>query len=409
MSSVAKPSSPIDRDRCGRPKVLYLLTSPISNVLVRGQLDDLHRQGFDIEVGVGASSPSLPDERWDHAATIHRLPYRREISLRHDLTALAGTVRLIRRVRPEIVNASTPKAGLLGMVAAWACRVPVRVLVVRGSRFESLTGWRRRLMIGLDRLATRCATVVVFNSSSLRDTATRYRAVAGDAGTIVASGSGNGVDTVRFSVPSATERADARAELGLDESDRVIGFVGRLTVDKGIGDLVTAFEQVSANRARYKLVIVGDPEAGDPLDADVLQRIAANQRIVHMGWVADSAATYRAIDVLAFPSAREGLPNAPLEAAATGVPTVGYAATGTVDAVENEATGILVPVGDITALGRALTTVLDDDELRDRLARQALAHVTSRFDRHRVWNALASLYRSELRRVGSNRPTPQSP
>ena len=146
-----------------------------------------------------------------------------------DLRALWATWRLIRRVRPDVVNASTPKAGLLGMVAAWMARVPVRVYVVRGFRFETATGWRRRLFRSLERLAAGCATHVVFNSASLLEVGRREGIVRGERGEVIGHGSGNGIDVERFADDALPDRDAARRELGVPLGDDVVvvGFVGR--------------------------------------------------------------------------------------------------------------------------------------------------------------------------------------
>ena len=134
--------------------MLFLLTDEISSVLVRGQLGFLVDEGFEVTAATRLADPSQPRAAaWDDGVTVEYLPFVREPSPFADLRALWATWRLIRRVRPDVVNASTPKAGLLGMLAAWLALVPVRVYVVRGCRFETSTGWRRCLFRGLERLA----------------------------------------------------------------------------------------------------------------------------------------------------------------------------------------------------------------------------------------------------------------
>ena len=147
-------------------KVLYLLTNERSAGLVRGQLDHLSQNNFEVYVAAGTKNREAPVV-FDQSAIATRLPFVRQPSIIRDPQALIATIRLIRRIRPDISNASTPKASVLGMIAAWLCRVPVRVLVVRGFRFETTTGFRRRYLKMFDQIAVKCATNVVFNSSSL--------------------------------------------------------------------------------------------------------------------------------------------------------------------------------------------------------------------------------------------------
>lgn len=380
MSSPARSS-----EATGPPtRVLYLITNDISARFLRGQLGNLIEHGFEVAVGTSLSDPPAA---FDERVAVHDIEFRREPHLRADAASLWATVRLMRTVRPEIVNASTPKAGLLGMVAAWCCRVPMRVYVVRGLRFETLTGARRRLFRWLERLATACATDVIYNSSSLLGVAERERAVRRGRGRVLGAGSGNGIDVARFDdLPS---REAARAALGLETDARVVGFVGRLTRDKGVVDLVEAFRDADDGPT---LLIVGDYEAGDPVPDDTRQRIESSADIVHVPWIEDTRPAYRAMDVLAFPSYREGLPNVPLEAQLCGVPVMGYAATGTVDAIEHLVGGLLVPVGDRDALRDGLETIVSG-ESDAQLGVAGSAWVRSRFDQPALWSRLEQVYR----------------
>lgn len=377
----------------GPPRILYLITDPISTRLLRGQLSALRGAGFEVELGC-SPGPELHDAVQAEGVVAHGLPYVRDIAPAADVRGLAATVRLVRRRRPDIVNASTPKAGLLGMVAAWLCRVKVRVYVLRGLRFETATGARRVLLRALERLATTCATIVVCNSASLRRAAEAERVLARGKGVVIGAGSGNGLDADRFVDLPSTETV--RRALGLDGDAFVVGFVGRLTADKGFADLVAAYQRARTHEPALRLLVVGDYEAGDPVPSTTRAIVEADPTIVRAGWVADPAGLYPAIDLLAFPSFREGLPNAPLEAQAAGIPVVAYAATGTVDSIRTGETGMLVPVGDVDALAKAIVSLATDPQRTAAMGAAGRAWVTEAFDQHRLWSRLAAVYRDGL-------------
>jgi glycosyltransferase involved in cell wall biosynthesis len=378
-----------------QPRVLYLLTAEISKVLVQGQLDALHAAGFDVTVGVGLESGTgaNPGRGWDESAEVRHIPFRRQPAPLADIRALRATVRLIREIEPGIVNASTPKAGLLGMAAARWCRVPVRVYHLRGLRFETTTGWRRRLLVLLEQCAAGMATHVIVNGPSTQQAAITAGIGRRNPPVLIGAGSGNGIDVDRYAPSQHASRAATRSELGIPADAIVIGFVGRLTRDKGIGDLLDVFEKLTTGRSDLHLLLVGDVEPGDPVSPDVEQRIESRSDITQLPWVADTSVLYAGVDLLVFPSAREGLPNVPLQAQSASVPVIGYAATGTVDAVSDGVTGVLVEPGDVDGLGEAVRALIDDARRREALGAAGPAWVRERFAQDAFWAALIETYR----------------
>jgi glycosyltransferase involved in cell wall biosynthesis len=284
---------------------------------------------------------------------------------------------------PSAVHAGTPKAGLLGMVASWIVRVPVRVYAVHGVRYETIRGNARRLFVTLERVACAAATHVAPDSQSLAAVVQRDRLAKAGKVAVIGPGSSNGVDTGRFT--RRRTRAEARSELGLDERAHIVGFVGRLTRDKGIDDLVDWYRGRSLSLPAVQLLLVGTLEDGDPVKDETLRTIHSGPGVIHVEWLDDPRVAYEAMDVLAFPSYREGLPNVPLEAQSMSVPVVGYSATGTVDAVADPST--LVPLGDVERLGALLDQLLSSPAEREVSGNEASSWVRENFDRDVVWSA----------------------
>lgn len=384
-------------------KLTFLVTAHVTaTAFLRGQLDFLRQHGFDVTVvcGPGANLQRLATSE---QVAIHPVPIEREIRPLRDVVALWRIYRMLRRLRPDIVNASTPKAGLLGMVAAWLARVPVRVYQQRGLRLETTTGIKRRILTGAEWLAAWCATVVVCNSGSLLEAFAALNLAPRSKLCVLGAGSSNGVAVVRFlATPERLASASQlRQKLGISPQALVLGFVGRFTRDKGIVELLALFEQLRVDFPDLHLLLVGDFEAGDPVPAAARRQIADNPQIHTVGFVADAVPYYHLMDLLVFLSYREGLPNAPLEAAAAAVPTVGFRATGVVDAVEDGETGRLVPVGDMAQLRHVTTELLHDAAQRRRLGEQALARVARDFDQAQVWENWRQFYLKCLK-VGGN-------
>ncbi len=381
-----------------RPRLLYVVTHPMTaRLLLRGQIEWMQERGFDVTVVTSDDNePAAVDGASHH---VRRLTMAREISPLRDLVTLVRLVRLIREIRPEVVNASTPKAGLLGSLAARIAGVPVRIYTLRGLRAETETGWRRRLLLLTERLACAAAQRVLCVSESLRQRALDLSLAAGDKLLVAGAGSSNGIDVARFDrVPNATVD-DARAGLGLNGGP-VIGFVGRLTRDKGIDDLRALYERIEHQIPEARLLLVGGHEPGDPVAPATRRWLAEHPGVLDVGAVEDPSPYYPLMHVLAFPSKREGLPNVPLEAAAAGVPAVGYRVTGTVDAIEDGVSGALVEPGDLDGLTDAVLGYLHDRDKQHRHGQAAHERVATRFRPEIVWEALRSEYLALMRKAG---------
>lgn len=389
-----------DRRRQGTdPRLVLAVTHPMTaRYLLRGQAGFLGQQGFDVCV-VASPGADLIDFQDCESASVVATPMRRRIHPLADLQALFRLTRILRRLRPDLVNASTPKAGVLGMLAAWLARVPVRVYMLRGLPLETSSGVKRALLLWIERAAAAVAHRVVLVSPSLRNRCLELGITRPDKALVIAHGSSNGVDTERFR-PTAERRAagaSLRRRLNIPANAPVIGFVGRFTRDKGVSDLATAFfDHILVGAPEAHLLLVGDFEADDPVAASTRLRLEDDPRVTLTGWVPDTAPYYAAMDLLAIPSYREGFPNAPLEAAASELPTVGYQAVGTVDAVEDGVTGTLVPRGDHQALGSALGAYLADPDLVRRHGLAARQRAEKLFRRQIVWQAWADQYRDLL-------------
>lgn len=316
----------------------------------------------------------------------------REISPLADLLALARLVGVYRRLRPDLVHSITPKAGLLSAIAAWLCRVPVRLHTFTGQAWATRGGFTRWASRMADRVILRLDTRVYADSFSQRD----FLIAEGVArpGEIHVQGKGSlaGVDLARFDPERLRgEAAGTRAGLGIPPGTKVIVFVGRVTRDKGIGELVSAFGRLQG----AALVLVGplEPER-DPLEPATLEEIRRNPAIHAVGYQAAPESYIAMADVLCLPSYREGFGTVVLEAAALGVPAVGTRIVGLSDAVVEGETGVLVPAKDPGALGEALSRVLADDALRRRLGAAARERVRRDFDAAQMRAALLTEYAS---------------
>jgi lipopolysaccharide/colanic/teichoic acid biosynthesis glycosyltransferase/glycosyltransferase involved in cell wall biosynthesis len=351
---------------------------------------------------MSATLVSSPGELLDQVAGGHdalkmAIPMRREISPLQDGISLYKMFRAMKRVNPDLVDASTPKAGLLGGMAGWLAGVPCRVYTLRGLRLETTTGLKRALLWVTEWVSCRCAHRVVCISPSLRAQVIDLKLVQATKTSLLANGS-RGVDLVHFAPRNHRflEAEAIRKSLGIVENELVIGFVGRLVKDKGIGELVDAFRCIRENHANTRLLLIGDFEPGDPVDADVRKYIKSASGIIHLGFVADAAPYYHVMDIFALPTYREGFPGVALEAQASGVPVITTNATGAVDSIVDGVTGLFVPVGDSASLAGAIDRLLCDAEMRARMGEAGRERMERDFRRESIWQAQVEMYHELL-------------
>ncbi|HXG09745.1 MAG TPA: glycosyltransferase family 4 protein [Gemmataceae bacterium] len=392
--------------------LVHITTVPVSLwSFLGGQIGYMKDRGFAVR------ALASPGEYLDRFAEreevpVHGVPMLRRITPLRDLVAVGRLWRVLRRVRPAIVHAHTPKGGLLGMIAACLTGVPVCIYQVHGMPWMTARGLKRALLSWTEWAACRLADQVLCVSGSVREAAVAGGICPPAKIKVLAAGSVNGVDAeARFNpdvaVPAHRDRT--RDRLGIPRSAPVVGFVGRLVRDKGIGELATAWQTLRRLFPALHLLLVGPFEPQDPVPPEVRALLENDPRVRLIGQVDDCLPFYAAMDLVVLPTYREGLPLVPLEAAAMSLPVVATRVPGCVDAVVDGVTGTLVPPRESAALAEAITAYVRDPELRRRHGRAGRERVLRDFRPEAVWEALYEEYVRLLRRKGLPVPSPREP
>ena len=387
----------VSRTETGAPRVAHVTTVDLSlRYLLLNQLQRIRDEGYEV-FGISADGPDVATVE-AHGIPHFAVPMTRRFTPLADLHALLALTRIMRRERFDVVHTHTPKAGLLGQLAARLSGVPVVVNTLHGFYFhEGTKPLPRRFYIWMERIAARCSDAILSQNEEDMATAVAERIARPD----VLKWLGNGIDITRFDRRrlSSERLRELRDEIELDATAPVVGFVGRLVEEKGILDLMEAAVSVIAEIPDAQFLIVGpyDEEKPDALRPDVAERYGVADRCRFLGMRDDMPELYALMDVLVLPSYREGFPRAPMEASAMGVPAVVTDIRGCRETVEHEVNGLLFPVGDTAGLARALIELLRDPARRHRMGVAGRAMAEDRFDEQKVFERVLREYERLLR------------
>ncbi len=382
-------------------RILHVTTIPESLGFLKGQIGYMKERGVEV-LAASSPGPYLDDFAQQQGIEALEVPMARKITPLEDLHALYRLVRLLRSRRPTIVHAHTPKGGLLGTLAGLIAGTPLRVYHMRGLPLSTATGAKRTLLRWTERIACAAAHRVICVSPSLRAEALSERLCSADKITVLAEGSGNGVDATGKFDPGHLEpgtRERLREQLGIPEGAVAIGFLGRLVRDKGVIELVAALEALLERGRDVHLIVAGALEERDAIPEETARFLREHPRVHFLGFDWNTAPFYAAMDVVVLPSYREGFPNVPLEAAAMRKPVVTTSATGCVDSVVDGVTGSVVPPRDADALAHAIERYVLDAGLRRTHGDAGRARVLTSFKQEVMWRALHQEYLALQRRL----------
>jgi len=376
-------------------KLVRITTIPVSlEKLLENQLNYM-RQFYDV-TAISSDKPSLEQVGKAQGVNVYAVEMTRKITPLQDLKAFWQLYNYFRREKPFIVHTHTPKAGTVGMLAAKLARVPHRLHTIAGLPLLEAKGNKRQLLNGVEKITYWSATMIYPNSNTLKEIIIQEKFCKPGKLKVIGNGSSNGINTSHFNPEhfSDVEKQMLKSNLGITPEDFVFIFVGRLVGDKGINEMIAAFQKLNDIKAAVKLVLVGSQEDHlDPLQIETLHQINTNPNIIAVGHQNDVRPYLAVSNALVFPSYREGFPNVVMQAGAMGLPSIVTDINGCNEIIVEGENGTIIPVKDSSAIFGAMKKMMEDDALRSFLVQNSRLMIASRYEQEVVWKAILAEYK----------------
>ncbi|WP_040281899.1 glycosyltransferase family 4 protein [Psychroserpens damuponensis] len=377
-------------------KLIRITTVPSS---LRSLLKGQHRfmsNYFEV-IGVSGDGDALQDVRQNEGIKTHVVEMTRTITPLKDLKATYKLYKFFKKERPFIVHTHTPKAGTLGMLAAKLAKVPHRLHTIAGLPLLEATGKKRMLLDNVEKFTYSCATKILPNSYGLEKIIIDNKYTKPEKLLVIGNGSSNGIDTTHYdaSLISEEKKEKLKQELEISDNDLVFIFIGRLVKDKGINELVQAFNHLTKKQTNIKLILVGYKETIlDPLLPETETSILENKHILAVGLQKDIRPYVAISHVLTFPSYREGFPNVVLQCSCMELPCIVSNINGCNEVIEDHVNGLIIPSKNVTDLEKAMQFMIDFPDKRIDMKKHTRSRILERYEQKFVWDKLLNYYYS---------------
>jgi len=368
-------------------KIIIISTVSMSfATLVKGQPKYLSKY-YDVTVVTSSSNVNSDISSYE-GVEVKSIDMTRKITIVEDLKSLWKLFVYINSKKPDVVYTFTPKAGLLGMIASFLARVPIRIHNVVGMPLMEANGAKAKLLKFVERVTYAFSTRLFCNSFGLKNYINEH--LTSKDITVVAQGSINGVDADFFKDTFSDDyKRKQREKFAIKDSDFVITFVGRIVKDKGINELIEAFILLKKEFKGIKLLLVGDYEEHlNPIKASNKLLIDSDDDIISVGFQKDIREFLAISDLFVLPSYREGLPNSLIEAGSFGIPLIATDINGCNEIIIENETGLLVKPKNIDSLKDAIDKMIKDKDLYNHIKSNIRELTLKRYEQKYFWKEL---------------------
>lgn len=363
-------------------------------ISVRGQMRYMQANGFDVTM-ISSPGPEVEEvikaEQCPHIA----IPISRKITPVADLKTIYSLYRVFRKHKPHIIHSENLKANLLGMIAGWLARVPVRIQTMAGLVSPNVPGIKGRLIRWSEMISFRFASNVWPNSRSSLQYMLDTKMINAKKATVIGAGSSNGVDLEKYNRLSIDQvrLEEIKKTVQYNPGERILLFAGRVVKDKGIQELLAVFVSLQQQIPALKLVILGPAEDElDPVDPAAKNEINTNPSIVHISWTDEVEYYFALAELFVFPSHREGFPNVLMQAGTMQVPVVCSSIIGNIDIVDDKVSGLWHEVKNQQSLQEAVLYALQHPREMKQMADKLYKKMLDHYDRFVLYKQYKDAY-----------------
>ena len=379
-----------------KQKLIRITTVPMSlNKLLEGQLNFMN-QHYDV-IAVSSDDKALKRIGQKEGVSTFNVEMTRKITPLKDLASLVKLYFFLKKQKPRIVHTHTPKAGIIGMLAAKLANVPIRLHTVAGLPLLEAKGFKRKILNYIEKLTYSCANRVYPNSYGLKSIIEQENFTASEKIKVIGNGSSNGIDTNYFNprLINENDKESLRADLKVSNKDFVFIFVGRIVSAKGINELVESFNKLSLELNSIKLLLVGPTEADfDPIKEKTNKTINENIKIITTGYQQDVRPYFAISNVLVFPSYREGFPNVVMQAGAMGLPSIVSNINGCNEIIKDNINGSIVMVKSVNSLYDKMKNYAENTEEYKNIQNNTREIIVNKYQRSSFFKALLKEYKT---------------
>ena len=366
-------------------KICYVATVPITlKAFVLPSIKYIH-DNTDWDITVVCDYEKAFKEELPDYVHYHPISMKRGINL-SGIGAVLKMIKFFKKEKFDLIQYSTPNASLYASVAGKIAKIPIRLYCQWGMVFVGFSGIKRLIFKLEEKLVCKLSTWIEPDSKSNLNFAHEQGLYPKDKGSVVWNGSASGVNLTKFDINNKSEwRHTIRKKYNIGEKDFVFGFIGRITGDKGINELFSAFKDRFANKPNTYLMLVGEVEKAETVDEQLYNWAEENDRVCFCGWTNAVEQYLSAMDVYILPSYREGFGSGVIEAEAMGLPVIVSNIPGPTDAMLKDKTGLVVEKADVKSLAEAMNTIYNDRELYQSLASKAHNFAKEHFEQNKLF------------------------